>query len=489
MYDSFDENENKEPETTPENDQNTNYGSEGEGQYRMKFDTGQPGESEYYTNPQTSANNQYANHYSYYDTTANQGTTPNWQKPPKKKNSFGKQMAKAACVAVVFGLLAGASFQGVNMIAKALSSDTETATVQTADTSDIDNSFTLNVVKTSSIDAPMIEATDVSDIVEEVKPAIVAVTTVVQQTVTDYFGRSYSQEGSGAGSGIIFSENDGLMYIVTNNHVIEGASTVSVTFNDGSSAEAIVKGYDATADIAVLTVEMSTLSEETKAAIKIAVLGDSDTIKEGNTAIAIGNALGYGQSTTIGCISSTAREVQLTDETMTLIQTDAAINPGNSGGALLNARGEVIGINTVKYSDTSVEGMGFAIPINSVIETVNDIISGKIVNKTDSDTAYLGIVGGTIDEATAQNYGCSVGVYVSNVMQNSAAARAGISSGYIITEFNGVTITTMEELQDLLSSCSPGDTVAITVNIPNDNNEYTEYQTLTTILGSAADYN
>ena len=207
-------------------------------------------------------------------------------------------------------------------------------------------------------------------------------------------------------------------------------------------------------------------------------------LETGDGAIAIGNALGYGQSVTTGCISAVERTVQLTDGSMTLIQTSAAINPGNSGGALLNAKGEVIGINTVKYSDTTVEGMGFAIPINSAIETVNDIISGKIVNKSDSDTVYLGIRGGTIDETTAQKYGYPQGVFVSTVYQNSAAARAGLQAGYIITGFNGQTITTMEELQDALAACSPGDSATITVSVPDDNNQYSSEETLTTILGS-----
>ena len=340
------------------------------------------------------------------------------------------------------------------------------------------------MVKVSSKNVETVEAQSVSDIVKEVMPSIVAVNTVVETTSQDFFGRTYSQEGEGAGSGIIFSEDGQTLYVLTNYHVIKGSKSIKVTFSNESSVDAEIKGYDENADIAVLTVNMNDLDDSTKSTIKVAVLGDSDALEAGDGAIAIGNALGYGQSVTTGCISAVERTVQLTDGSMTLIQTSAAINPGNSGGALLNAKGEVIGINTVKYSDTTVEGMGFAIPINSAIETVNDIISGKIVNKSDSDTVYLGIRGGTIDETTAQKYGYPQGVFVSTVYQNSAAARAGLQAGYIITGFNGQTITTMEELQEALAACSPGDSATITVSVPDDNNQYSSEETLTTILGS-----
>jgi len=236
-------------------------------------------------------------------------------------------------------------------------------------------------------------------------------------------------------------------------------------------------------------VDMNQLSEETKSSIKVAVLGDSDSLAVGNGAIAIGNALGYGQSTTTGVISAVEREVQLTDGVMKFIQTDAAINPGNSGGALLNTRGEVIGINTVKYSDTNVEGMGYAIPINSAVETVKGIISGEITTKTDDNTAYLGISGGTVNEDMANEYGYPTGVYVSSVAAGSAAEFAGIKQGYIITEFNGTAVSSMEELQALLQECTPGQSVSIVVQIPNESGQYTQEQSLTTTLRSRSESN
>ncbi len=432
--------------------------------------------------------NPYANDYSYYQQPA--GTKKRKVKTKKsssdKKNSFGRQFVKVVCFGLVFGLVAGGAMFGVNMLGGVFKKD---VTVQEPTPSNaIETGYTVGIVKVSSADVQMFEATDVSDIVEEVKPSVVAVTTVVEKTYEDFFGRPYSQEGSGAGSGIIFSESNNLLYLVTNYHVIEDARDISITFNDDSQATAQLKGYDSDGDIAVLTVDMSQLSAETKAAIKIAVLGDSDVIREGSGAIAIGNALGYGQSTTTGTISAVEREVQLTDGMMTLIQTDAAINPGNSGGALLNARGEVIGINTVKFSDTSVEGMGYAIPINRVVETVGDIISGKI--KTDADKAMLGIQGGTVSEDDAATYGWPQGVYVAAVVRNSAAQRAGLEAGYIIVGFNGTEITTMEELQELIEQCAPGDRVTLDVMVPNYYGEYdTEAQTLQTLMGSVADSN
>ncbi len=500
---------------------NSTAAGNGSSQYRMKFGNGESSENVdgynnysgsynggYYGNGSQNPNGSgYNNYYNNYGTGPNPNNTGNGyynqneysyyqqsspQQPhrpvkKKKKGGTGKQFAKVVCFGLVFGLIAGGTMWGVNALGNFATGSSKTTTNQVTEPTDTDSNFTLNVVKTSSKDVETYEANDVSDIVEQVKPSVVAVGTVVEKTSQDFFGRTYSQEGAGAGSGIIFSEKDGLLYIVTNNHVIEDSKQISVTFNDGSTADAVIKGYDPSADVAVLTVDMSQLSQETKDAIKIAVLGDSDALKEGNGAIAIGNALGYGQSTTTGTISAVNREVQLTDGTMTLIQTDAAINPGNSGGALLNTKGEVIGINTVKYSETSVEGMGYAIPINSVVETVNDIISGKIVNKTDENTAVLGIRGGTVD--SANSYGVPAGVYVAAVIQNSAAQWAGLQAGYVITAFNGEEITTMEQLQELIGQCNPGDNVSITVQIPDENNGYTQEQTLTTVLGSAADTN
>ena len=340
------------------------------------------------------------------------------KKHTHKKGGFGKTVAKAACLGVVFGLAASAVMFGVNKATGISSSANNSSTA----------AYNVNIVKTSAAGVETTDSKDVSDIVSNVMPGIVAVNTTVESTSTDWFGRQYTQESKGAGSGMIISEENNTLYVMTNYHVVEGAKEVSVQFNDGNSATATVKGYDEDKDVAVLTIDMSQLSEDTKNAIAVMVMGDSDQLKAGESAIAIGNALGYGQSVTTGVISAVNREVSLTDKTMTLVQTSAAINPGNSGGALLNGKGEVIGMNTVKYSDTSVEGMGYAIPINTALETAKGIIDGTIVAKTDETTAFLGITGGTLDEDTASAYNAPAGIYVSNVASGSAAQRAGLQA-------------------------------------------------------------
>lgn len=490
MYNEFDggtpvsgnepnDQENRVSQNNVENS-NASESSNPDGIYRMKFNNGENAE---YTNQYTNYSNQgkyyNTNDYSYYQ----QAGTTQHQRPrkEKKKNKLGRQFAKVVCFGLVFGLVAGGTMWGVNALGNMSSGGSGTNT-----TSD-STGFTLNVVKTSSQSVETIEGTDVSDIVEQAKPSIVAVTTVIETTSQDFFGRTYSQEGAGAGSGIIFSEENGIMYIVTNYHVIENATEVSVTFNDETNALATIKGYDESEDIAVLAVDMSQLSEDTKNSVKIAVLGDSDQLKEGEGAIAIGNALGYGQSVTTGTISAVNREIQMTDGTKIMIQTDAAINEGNSGGALLNTKGEVIGINSAKLYGTTIEGMGYAIPINSALETINDIMSGKIVNKTDDQKASLGILGGTVDEASTQAYGWPAGVYVSAVYESSAAQRAGLQAGDVIVGFNGQEITTMEELQAALEECNPGDEVTIDVKVPGNDGKYSEQRTLKTLLGSAAE--
>lgn len=409
------------------------------------------------------------------------GRNVNKNRRPKRKGGFGVTVAKAACLGLVFGLTASAVMFGFSK-ASGISLTADKAT----NTESTNPSFNVNIVKTSAVNVETTDAKDVSDIVDSVMPGVVAVNTTVESTTTDWFGRQYTQEAKGAGSGVIMSEADNILYILTNYHVVEDAREVSVQFNDGTSATATVKGYDEDGDIAVLMVDMTQLSDSTKNAIGVMVMGDSDEVKVGNSAIAIGNALGYGQSVTTGVISASEREVALTDKTMTLLQTSAAINPGNSGGALLNARGEVIGINTVKYSDTTVEGMGYAIPINIALETAKGIIDGTIVPKTDETTAYLGITGGTLDEETAKNYNAPAGVYISNVAAGSAAQRAGLQGGCIITGFNGEEIETMEALQEAIAACKPGDNVTIVAQFPDRNGNYTE-QTLTTIMGSKAE--
>ena len=460
--------------------------------------------------PGTGSSPETNNDYSYYDSTPSGGSSsysyssssadgykePDHQRKSKggsrSGSTFGQWIAKAACLGLVFGLVASGVMFGFNKAVggflpkESTASSSAAESSLAAETTEAAPSSNVSIVHTSQTGVSTTDAQDVSDIVEEVMPSIVAVNTTVESTVTDWFGRQYRQEGSGAGSGIIISSTDDKLYILTNCHVIEDSKTVSVQFSDDTNADAVVKGSDSDADIAVLEVKLSDLSKETRSAIKVAVMGDSDSLRAGASAIAIGNALGYGQSVTTGVISATSREVQLTDKTMTLVQTSAAINPGNSGGALLNGKGEVIGINTVKFSDTDVEGMGYAIPINSAVQTATGIIDGTVTTKTDDNTPYLGIAGGTLDEETAKNYNVPQGVYVSNVVSGSAADRAGLEAGCIITGFNGKEIKTMEDLQAAIAECAPGDNVTIKAQFADSQGEYSEKE-LTTILGAKSD--
>ena len=428
------------------------------------------------------------NEYTYYDDTRSgmsdryEGSSNNnRQNDGKKKGGFGRALMKALCLGLVFGLAASVTMFGAYKVGKmsGLAIPVESSAESTVSTGS-----SVQIVQTAATGADTTQAGGVADIVSQVMPSIVAVNTESVQTMTDWFGRQYTQNAQGAGSGVILSEDSDTLYIMTNYHVVKGATQVSVQFSDDTTATATVKGYDEDADIAVILVDMSELSDETKGTIRIAVMGDSDSLQVGESAIAIGNALGYGQSVTTGVVSAVGREVQLTDKTMTLIQTSAAINPGNSGGALLNGKGEVIGINTVKYEDTSVEGMGYAIPINSAIETAKSIIDGTLEADKDKE-AYLGIRGGTLDESTAETYGAPAGVYVSSVANGSAAQRAGLQAGCIITAFNGEPIATMEELQEALADCSAGDSVTITASFPSGNSYVS--QDLSTILGSKSD--
>ena len=273
--------------------------------------------------------------------------------------------------------------------------------------------------------------------------------------------------------------------IATNNHVVEGANALTVGFSDGTTADATIVGTDSDADLAVISVQASGLSEDTLSTIKVAVLGSSDDLKVGETVIAIGNALGYGQSVTTGVVSAKDREVSFTDGTMTLLQTDAAINPGNSGGVLVNLNGEVVGINNAKLEDTSVEGMGYAIPISTAQGTLETLMnSGSI---PEGEAAYLGILGRTIDSTYSEALGMPSGVYVSQVVEGSPAETAGIAAGDVITGFEGNTVSTMDGLKDRISAQQAGTEVQITLQRANQNGTYEE-QTVTVTLGKESDY-
>ena len=320
---------------------------------------------------------------------------------------------------------------------------------------------------------------DVSDVVENVMPSIVAITStqMVQSGYSDlyryFFGYgndndSYRQQ-TGAGSGIIIGQNDTELLIVTNNHVVEGADSLQIQFIDDESVEAVIKGTDAELDLAVVAVKLSDIKSSTLSKIKAATLGNSDELKVGEGTIAIGNALGYGQSVTTGVVSALNREVSYENSKMTLIQTDAAINPGNSGGALLNTKGEVIGINAAKYSSSSVEGMGFAIPVSSVKDVIDELMNKETLTKVDeSERGYLNIRGRDVTEELSQMYDAPTGVLVVEVIEGGAADKAGIEKSDVITKLNGERVSSMTELQSKLEYYEKGKTVTLTIQYLKD---------------------
>ena len=324
---------------------------------------------------------------------------------------------------------------------------------------------------------------DVSDVVEKVMPAMVSIVNNFTETA-NVFGQQYTQEEAASGSGIIVGKTDDELLIVSNNHVVESADTLTVTFIDGSEAQAQVKGLDSDMDLAVIAVSLNDLSDDTKNAITVATLGSSDDLKLGEPVIAIGNALGYGQSVTNGIVSALNREITLENgSTGTFIQTNAAINPGNSGGALLNMNGEVIGINSNKIGGTAVEGMGYAIPITSASPIIADLMERQTRTKVAEDeVGYIGISLQEVTSQISQMYNMPEGIYVVSVEEGSAAANAGIMKGDIITKFDGSSISSYSDLQKTLQYYAAGDSENITLQRPQ-NGEYVSVE-LNLTLGS-----
>lgn len=369
----------------------------------------------------------------------------------------------------------------------------KTKTIVTSTKVGSDNSSKEEAVSTSakneSDSSGKTVVTDVSDVVENVMPSIVAITSKqkVQYGLNSWYGYYYGnnkeyQEETGAGSGIIIGQNDTELLIITNNHVVEGADSLMIKFIDDEDVEAVVKGTDSDKDLAVVSVKLSDIKDSTLDAIKIATLGDSDELKVGEGTIAIGNALGYGQSVTVGVVSALDREVAYEDKTMTLIQTDAAINPGNSGGALLNTKGEVIGINAAKYSSSSVEGMGFAIPVSSVSDVIDELMNHETLVKVDDDKkGYINIYGRDVTTELSQTYDAPVGVLVVEVLEGGAADKAGIEKSDIITKVNKDKVSSMEELQSKLEYYEKGETVTFTIQYL-DGKKYVEKE-LDVVLG------
>ncbi len=422
-----------------------------------------------------------------------------YQKPPKQKKEgggFGVKLLKCAALAVVFGLLAGSSFVGTtHFFGKVTGRDAapeEEAAPSGADLSiaaEPEAVGQLSAGQKTGDSAPQKTGAvaDVSGIVRQSMPSIVSITTIARmQAPGFFFGRGQEYESEGCGSGIVISQDEENLYIATNNHVIAGAQTLTVFFSDETAVDAQVRGTDASSDLAVVSVALNDIEDETKEEIRVATFGDSDQLKIGQTAIAIGNALGYGQSVTTGVISALDREVTVTNEsdgstiTNDLVQTSAAINPGNSGGALLNAKGEVIGITSVKYSETEVEGMGYAIPSDTAIPIIRQLITREVVRG--SDSSYLGISGVDVTQNVSDTYNMSQGVYVTRVVEGSSAEEAGILQGDIITRFDGRNVKSMDEMMELMQYLPAGSVVEVEISRAR-NGEYEEH-VLEVTLGS-----
>lgn len=407
------------------------------------------------------------------------------KKPMSAAKKWGMTLAMAAC----FGLVAGGVFIGTAAVGtKVIGTATEQkqeVTIPTTTTTAADSSDTSDTVKATG-------EMSVKDVASSAMPSLVAISTTTVEEVETFFGTT-SQEVPASGTGVIVGQNDDELLIATNNHVVSGATSLSVSFIDDETVEGQIKGTDADNDLAVVAVKLSDIKDETKSQIKIAVMGNSDDLEVGDQVVAIGNALGTGQSLTSGYISAKDRTIssqdESTGETITsegLIQTDAAINPGNSGGALLNMNGELIGINEAKYSSTQVEGMGFAIPISKAEPILQNLMNLTTRYKvSDDEAAYIGINMADVSADVSQNYGIPTGVCIMSVVDGNPAADAGFKKGDVITTFDGRSISNAKGLKETLTYYAAGETVDVTVQRA-DNGEYKEV-TLTLTLGSAAD--
>ena len=413
-----------------------------------------------------------------------------------KIRKIAKKGLTFSLCAVLAGGLAAGSFEGVNKLAgwsgattveAASNKDETTLTYAKSEKKDSDASDSKSDTGKDTGSTAK-GSLDVSEIVSEALPSIVSITTKSVQEVQNYFGmygmygyapQQQEQEVEGSGSGIIVGKNDDELLIATNYHVVEGADTLSVAFTDGNAVEASVKGFDEERDLAVVSVSLDDVEDDTMDAISIANIGSSDDLKVGEQVVAIGNALGYGQSVTTGIVSAKNRRMDSDNNTVTdgsddssdgvnLIQTDAAINPGNSGGALLNMEGEVVGINSAKLASTEVEGMGYAIAISDVTDILQNLMNETSRDKLDdSEHGVLGIEGSSVSSEAVQMYGIPAGVFVKKVTEGGAADKAGLKANSVITEFNGKTVSSINQLIEYLSYYEPDEEVELTVQVPH----------------------
>lgn len=385
-------------------------------------------------------------------------------------NKILKTTVAVTGCAVLFGVIGGVAFQGVNYIGGKISEGNQIAQADTSGLTQVSDSGTTE--------------NDLTKLVEESMPFVVSIQSMSVQEVKDFFGGTQQQTQEGAGSGFIIGEKDNELLIVTNYHVIEGADTLTVTFVDETSVEVNVKGTDSERDLAVVAASLDDIGSDTKSQIKTATLGSSDDLQVGEEVIAIGNALGYGQSVTNGIVSAKDREID--GYNGKLIQTNAAINPGNSGGALLNSKGEVVGINCAKINDQSVEGMGYAIQISDVSGIIEDLMNQATKEKVaDEERGSLGVQVLDIDAATAEQYQMPEGVYIRGFTEGGNAEEAGLRQGYIITGINGTKVSTGEELQNQLSYCKAGETVTLTVQYPDNSGSYAEKEVEVTLTNTS----
>ena len=402
------------------------------------------------------------------------------QEKKKTPMTTGKKWALLICMAVVFGIIAGGVMVGMNYLGGSMAAEEES----------------IPQTSTVKVTAKAEDSDAVVAVAREAMPSVVTISTMSVEEMRSFFGGTQEIQVQGAGTGVIVNKNESELLIATNNHVVEGASQLSVGFVDQSSVEAQVKGTDVDNDLAVVAVQLSDIPAETLSQLKIATIGDSDELELGQPVVAIGNALGYGQSVTTGVVSALNRDLSLTDESGTaitstgLIQTDAAINPGNSGGALLNMAGELIGINEAKTSSSgsggSVDNIGFAIPIDKAEDSLKELMNLPTREKVDpSEASYLGIEGETITQDITQLYGIPTGVGVVAVEQGSPAEKAGIQQGDVITQFDGRAVANQQQLSDILQYYKAGETVDVTLQRA-DNGKYAG-QTVSVTLGSAKD--
>lgn len=450
----------------------------------------------------TENNNEMENETNAYQPLPPSGNHNDNKKNPKNSKKLAKKIGAITLSAVLFGSVAAGSFQAVNYFSPF------SKTTNSSGSTTSNNSSSTSLLKTTAVSGSSNTGSlDVSDITTSAMPSIVAITNKSVQEVQDYFsqfgfggqGQTQTQETESQGSGIIIGKNDSELLMVTNNHVVEGADTLSVCFIDNQVYEAAIKGTDPENDLAVIAVPLDSISDDTMSQIAVASIGDSDSLKVGEQVVAIGNALGYGQSVTTGIVSAVNRTLSSDSSdtqdsesssddssSATYIQTDAAINPGNSGGALLNMNGEVIGINSAKLASTEVEGMGYAIPISRVSDIIDNLMNQTTRTKVDSDKqGTIGIKGINVTSDVQDKYGLPEGIYVSEVTSGSAADKAGITSGSVITKFDGKSVTDIESLQDLLQYYEAGETVELTLQVP-DSDSYKE-KTVSITLGSKSD--